>query len=52
MSYEIKFTLLFNILEDIYATFLRDLLKNEINNPESDLDEVILKITDSIFNYK
>jgi len=36
----------------IYATWVRDIIWKEIDNPNSNLDERIMKLLDKLFKYK
>ncbi|KKM83915.1 hypothetical protein LCGC14_1304480 [marine sediment metagenome] len=39
------------IMKFIYATILRELVFNAIDNPDSEVDEFVLKLLDRLFDY-
>lgn len=41
----------FAIIKFVYKTILRDLIKEAIDNPNSDVDEFILNMLDRLFDY-
>lgn len=47
----LNITLLLPLLKNIYATFLRSLIKDLIDNPETPYDEVVLSILDNLLGY-
>ena len=40
------------IVRWLYAKWVRDIIWKEINNPNSDIDERIMKTLDKLFKYK
>jgi hypothetical protein len=40
-----------NVLAMVYAGLLRDLVKEAVDNPESEWDELLMKKLDCLFNY-
>ena len=47
-----QYKALYTILQVAYEKLLRELLLNAIDNPDSEVDEMILKIADGLFGYK
>lgn len=47
-----KLMLIYNLMKVAYAQILRDLLLKAIDDPDSEWDDIVLSITDSIFNYE
>jgi len=43
--------IIWEIASMVYARLLRDLIVKAINDPDSDWDDVLLRIVDSIFDY-
>jgi len=41
----------FNIIKMIYKTLLRDLVVKAIDNPDSEVDEFVLRLLDNLFEY-
>ncbi len=39
------------IMRFVYKTVLRDLIVKAIDNPDSDIDEFVIKMLDRIFDY-
>ncbi len=39
------------IMRFVYRTVLRDLIEKAIDNPDSDVDEFVLKLLDRLFEY-
>jgi len=39
------------IMKFVYKTILRDLIVQAIDNPDSDIDEFVIKLLDRLFDY-
>lgn len=39
------------VIKMVYATLLRDLVKKAIDNPDSEIDEFVLRLLDNLFEY-
>lgn len=45
------YSVLYNMLCMAYGQFLRPLVIKAIDDPDSEIDDIALKIIDSLFNY-
>lgn len=43
--------LIWNLVKVAYATILRELVLNAIDNPDSEIDDIAMKILDRLFDY-
>lgn len=41
----------FEVIKYVYKTILRDLVKKAIDNPDSEVDEFVLRLLDNLFEY-
>jgi len=41
----------YGIIKMVYAQILRDLVKRAIDNPDSEIDEFVLRLLDNLFEY-
>jgi len=41
----------FLVLKFVYRTILRDLIISAIDNPDSDVDDFVLRLLDRLFDY-
>ena len=49
---KMKYYALFNVAKMIYQTILRDLLIKAVSDPNQEWDDVVINLTDKIFDYK
>lgn len=45
------YRLMYDMLCKIYAALLRDLLRRAVDDPDSDWDDLVLTMVDSLFRY-
>jgi len=43
--------LIWRLAKMAYATILRDLVLAKINDPDSDIDDIVMSVLDRIFDY-